>query len=239
MSLFNVYRVLGEDGSPKGLSLNRIQQHESGHTFIPIEVIAEHESGVSVHLFGTELEADAFCSGLESSGEDPVLSSVGRNELGCWAVIREIVNTDYWNEISPAGKIHVVDHRPSEPVTSREPVDHWDSKRYGGESYDPRQGYVMEVSDQRLWNGQVFAGILHTSNTEDEGLSVLLEVNSLLGNEDRHMPCLHVHFGTGNLAFSIFQDTDKKLILRPENGVRITSGEMLPNGNHAFSVEEN
>lgn len=71
----------------------------------------------------------------------------------------------------------MVDHRPSEPVSTKEPVDHWDSKHYGGESYEPRQDFVMELSDQRLWNGQLFVGLSRVQSDQDEGLTKVTSKN--------------------------------------------------------------
>jgi hypothetical protein len=125
-----------------------------------------------------------------------------------------------------------------EPEMTSIPVDHWDSTRYRGDLHLMRDKFVMEISDQRQMHGQLFASLLPEGSDMDEGLSIALEVNSMPGQDDRHVPCLHVSFGSGNVAFSVFQDSDQKLILRPETKVIIKSGEILPNGEHAYSVEE-
>jgi len=115
---------------------------------------------------------------------------------------------------------------------------HWNAARYGGE-LDPRAEYAMRVSDRRETSGQMFIDIApKEGHTDDLGIGIVVEVNNTPGDEDSQVPCVHVNFGNGNLAFSIFQAGLDKLVLRPETRVGVMSGEILPNNEHAWCVRE-
>lgn len=116
-------------------------------------------------------------------------------------------------------------------------VTHWDSARYS-DIESPRAKYTMRVSDQRVTHGQMFIDIEPIEgHLDDNGLSVVLEINNTPGNDESHVPSVHVAFGTGNTAFSVFQEGLDKLILRPENGVRFTS-EPLSDRETIFLIHE-
>lgn len=115
---------------------------------------------------------------------------------------------------------------------------HWNAARYGGE-VDPCAEYAMRVSDRRVASGQMFIDIApKEGHTDDLGIGIVLEVNNTPGTEDSDVPCVRVNFGNGNLAFWIFQAGLDKLILRPETRVGVMSGEILPNNEHAWRVQE-
>lgn len=113
-------------------------------------------------------------------------------------------------------------------------VEHWNSTLYGAE-LESSVPYLMRVADQRETHGQIFIDVQPVEgHVDDMGLGVILEINNTPGMDDSHVPAAHISFGSGEMAFTIFQDALDRLILRPETGVHIASGEILPNGEHAY-----
>lgn len=117
-------------------------------------------------------------------------------------------------------------------------AEHWNSTKYSGE-IEPRAKYNIRMADQRATHGQIYIDIEPIEgHIDDNGLGITLEINNTPGDEASQVPCAHINFGSGNLAFSIFQGGLSQLVLRPENGVRIESGMTLPNQEHAYCVQE-
>lgn len=124
----------------------------------------------------------------------------------------------------------------TDPATNAIPVSHWNSTQYGAE-VEPSSTYAMRLCDRRATHGQLFIDVQPDSgHTDDLGLGVVIEINNTPGMDHSHVPCAHINFGNGALGFSIFQDGLDNLVLRPETGVQIMSGAILPNGEHAYSV---
>lgn len=126
----------------------------------------------------------------------------------------------------------------AEARTDAVKVSHWDSATYTHSDNEPRAEYTMRVSDQREASGQMFIDIEPIDgHVDDMGLGITLEVNNTPGDDQSHVPCVHLSFGSGDLAVSLFQSGLDSFILRPETGVLIMSGTILPNNEHAYSVQ--
>lgn len=85
------------------------------NTSSEIDLLADDDNGLAVYLFDTIAECDAFRLGLESAGEDTIMSASGNTNLECPGVIREIDNLDAYRDLLDSddedGRIVVVDHR--------------------------------------------------------------------------------------------------------------------------------
>lgn len=109
------------------------------------------------------------------------------------------------------------------PADDVVPAAHWNSEKYGG---DQKTGatYNFRMSDQRQRNGQVYLDVEPVEgHTDDNGIGVTIEVGNTPGVDDSHVPAVHINFGNGDLAASIFQNGLDSLIIRPEVGVWLVS----------------
>lgn len=116
------------------------------------------------------------------------------------------------------------------------PVAYWDSQVYSDAMGDPANGkpYLMEITDQRESNGQLFVDVASEDGNLDNVLAATFEVNRLPGSRD-DVQCLHLHFDGDNMAASFFKQGDK-YIIRPETDVSIRD-TVLPNGERAWIME--
>lgn len=116
------------------------------------------------------------------------------------------------------------------------PVAHWDSKVYHESMSEPdkEKPFLLEVTDQREDNGQLFVDLANADGNLDDMLSGTFEVNSLAGVEG-DMPCMHLHFDGDSLAASFFKQGDR-FIVRPESDVRMTS-TVLSTGEQVWILE--
>lgn len=79
--------------------------------------------------------------------------------------------------------------------------------------------YLMEVTDQRNTNGQLFVDLGAVEGEVDDSLSATFEVNKIPGTETSTQ-CLHLCFNGDAPAVSMFKKGDS-YIIRPEHGVTI------------------
>jgi hypothetical protein len=107
-------------------------------------------------------------------------------------------------------------HLSGFPMIKSVKVKHWGCYDLNG----TRLTHQIDVDDQRLDNGQVYLTIGSLEGNVDELMSVTAEVNTnpLTGLD--HVPCLHVHFDSDALAFTIYKLNDK-ILLRPETDVTL------------------
>lgn len=115
---------------------------------------------------------------------------------------------------------------PPEEKASIVPVKDWDA--YSLVDVSPNT-HAFEIDDRRAIKGQAFVTISTIDGSLDDMLSVTMEVNSNPLNEDDKVPCAHVHFDDNQVAFSLFKVGDR-ILMRPENGVEITTETSFVNG---------
>lgn len=115
-------------------------------------------------------------------------------------------------------------------------VVHWDATRYGREGFEGEDStpFVLGAWDRREASGQFDVTMAPADGDGDDILYALFEVNRLAGSRD-DTQCVHMHFDSENLAFSVFKQ-GKKFILRPENGVTVLN-TVLPTGEKALIVQ--
>jgi hypothetical protein len=115
-------------------------------------------------------------------------------------------------------------------------VVHWDATRYGREGFegDGSTPFVLGAWDRREASGQFSVTMAPAEGDVDDILYALFEVNRLPGSKD-DTQCVHIHFDSENLAFSVFKQCNK-IILRPENGVTVLN-TTLPSGETALIVQ--
>jgi hypothetical protein len=112
------------------------------------------------------------------------------------------------------------------PVTNTSiKVKHWDAYHIEGTVAT----HQFDVDDQRVSNGQVFAGIGALEGLIDDMLAVTMEVTTNPLNGIDHVPCAHIHFDDSNLAVSLFKIGDK-ILVRPESEVAVTPFDYKMNG---------
>ena len=129
---------------------------------------------------------------------------------------------------------------PGEPVVgaileqfNNPPVYLWSSTHYGGDD-ETGPEFEIQLTDQRVTNGQLYIDMAAKNGHVDDMLSLSLEISRLPGGTT-DTQCAHLHFDGDNLAMSIFKQGDA-YILRPETDVRITPTQ-LPNGEHGYILE--
>ena len=121
------------------------------------------------------------------------------------------------------------------PMISKVEVFNWDSAdKYGGHQ-KATWAYEAEVVDQRRINGQLYVSVAASGGQTDDAMHASFEINSLELNRS-YTQCMHVHFDSDNLAFSLFKRGDQ-YIVRPENQVQLKP-TTLPDGTHAFVISE-
>lgn len=123
---------------------------------------------------------------------------------------------------------------PAQVMTSV-PVKHWavaDGSMLGG---DITPSFNMLVTDQRALNSSLHLDVAKDGEGDAARMSASFEINSLI-DDDEHLPCVHLHFDNGNLAFSVFKRGDQ-YILRPENQVEIKP-TVLPGKTRALVISE-
>jgi len=129
---------------------------------------------------------------------------------------------------------------PGEPVVgaileqvNNPPVYLWSSAHYNGDD-ETGPEFEIQLTDQRVTNGQLFIDMAAKNGQIDDLLSMILEINRLPeGKVDT--PCAHLHFDGANLAVSIYKQGDA-YILRPETDVTIKQTR-LPNGEYGYILE--
>lgn len=113
-------------------------------------------------------------------------------------------------------------------------VAYWDSEAYGGCTAGSEKPFLMEMADKRDSCGQIFIDVASQDGKPELLASVTVEISRLPDSGD-DAPCVHLHFDESNLAASFFKQGDR-FVIRPESGVRLTSG-VLENGEHAWFLE--
>ncbi len=108
----------------------------------------------------------------------------------------------------------------------------WDSDHYG-EALPNCEKFLMSVIDQRRSCGRMFIDIGPDEDMFDV-MSLSLEINRL-PETSQALQCVHVHFDSDNLAFSLFKQGNK-YVVRPEVGVTIKS-TILADGISALILE--
>lgn len=81
--------------------------------------------------------------------------------------------------------------------------------------------HQIDVSDQRVSNGQVYLTVGAIEGNVDDLLSLTAEVNTNPYTGIEHVPCIHVHFDNDALAMTLFK-IGNKIVLRLETDVSIT-----------------
>jgi|GEM_PF-2696475 hypothetical protein len=89
----------------------------------------------------------------------------------------------------------------------------------GMEAIEDSFDYVMEITDQRKSNGQLFVDVGAIEGNMDDLLSTTFEINKIPGTEITTQ-CMHLNFNGDAPAVSIFKKGDS-YIIRPEQGVTI------------------
>lgn len=99
---------------------------------------------------------------------------------------------------------------PGEPP-SGVPVRHW--------LLEAAPSFTMDLIDRREVGMAAVevTPIAMTDPTREASLSVFVEVSNF--GDEVHVPVVHVHFGSGELAMSLFARPGGGLLLRPERGV--------------------
>ncbi|EMN3634461.1 hypothetical protein R3Q56_006703 [Pseudomonas aeruginosa] len=115
------------------------------------------------------------------------------------------------------GKPGVWEFAAMHPARSMK-VKHWSAYN---EETSASATHEIEVHDQRGVNGQVYLTVGALEGALDEMLSVVAEVNTNPETGKESVPCIHVSFDSGAMAFSLFKIGDK-ILLRPENDVTLT-----------------
>lgn len=114
-------------------------------------------------------------------------------------------------------------------------IRHWNSTHYLGEvSGDADAEYEISVQDQLDSNGQIYVDVAPKGGDIDDLMALCVEINHIPETETP-VQCLHVHFDSGNLAFSLFKSGKDKFLLRPETGVCLK--EILVGGEIAYTIE--
>lgn len=114
-------------------------------------------------------------------------------------------------------------------------VVHWDATRYGREGIEDTGStpFVLGAWDRREASGQFDVTMAPADGDVDDLLYALFEVNRLPGSKD-DTQCVHIHFDSENLAFTVFKQ-GSSYIVRPENGVQVTHTS-LTTGEQALVV---
>lgn len=89
----------------------------------------------------------------------------------------------------------------------------------GLEAIENHLDFVMEITDQRNSNGQLFVDVGAVEGEVDDTLSATFEINKIPGTETSTQ-CLHLCFNGDSPAVSMFKKGDS-YIIRPEQGVTI------------------
>ncbi|MDA8152993.1 MAG: hypothetical protein M0003_09830 [Acidithiobacillus sp.] len=114
-------------------------------------------------------------------------------------------------------------------------IRHWNSTHYLGEtSGDADAEFEISVQDQLDSNGQMYIDVSPKGGNVDDLMALCVEINHLPETETP-VPCLHVHFDSNNLAFSLFKSGTDQFLLRPERGVRLK--EIRVDGEIAYQIE--
>lgn len=114
------------------------------------------------------------------------------------------------------------------------PVAYWNSEAYKGDEEGSEKPFLFEITDQRATAGQVFIDVAAENGKPELMAAVTMEINRLPLTKD-DLPCVHLHFDESSLAASIFKQGDR-FVIRPETGVRLSSG-VLENGERAWFLE--
>lgn len=78
------------------------------------------------------------------------------------------------------------------------PVGYWNDSHYTGDS-ENTEGlrWTCQINDQRQSSGQLYVDLYPVEGDLDDGFSLTIEVNRL-GQVGVSMPCVHVHFASGD-----------------------------------------
>ncbi|MDD2744494.1 MAG: hypothetical protein PHV02_19725 [Rhodocyclaceae bacterium] len=95
-------------------------------------------------------------------------------------------------------------------------VKHWGAYHVEG-TVDTHQ---FDIADQRETNGQAYITVGALEGSDDDLLSVTMEINTSPLNGIDHVPCAHVHFDGDSVAVSLFK-IGNKILVRPETEVSI------------------
>lgn len=113
-------------------------------------------------------------------------------------------------------------------------IRHW-SSYYAGEAIsDADAEFEVSVQDHLEENGQIYIDVAPKGGETDDLMGVCVEINHIPETEIP-VQCIHVHFDSDNLAFSLFKSGKDKFLLRPESGVRLK--EVRVDGEIAYEVE--
>lgn len=114
-------------------------------------------------------------------------------------------------------------------------IRHWNSTHYLGEaSGDADAEFEISVQDQLDSNGQIYIDVAPKGGDSDDLMALCVEINHL-PETGTPVQCLHVHFDSDNLTFSLFKSGKDKFLLRPKNGVRLK--EVRVDGQIAYEIE--
>ena len=109
-------------------------------------------------------------------------------------------------------------------------VRHWDEEQHSQDAPD----YAMSVQDYRDSDRQQNVNIEVIGKEGWQELGAMVEIGSLRGNEDAHVPVLHLAFDKSNMAASFFRDETGYLI-RPEADVALVE-ITLPDGSRGYRI---
>lgn len=170
---------------------------------------------------------------------DDKLASLGRHESFELADAAAPGQTHWiFNETSLKQFVEQAIPMLEAPVITSVPIQHWSVKDGSPELVSSAPAFNLKVTDQRAMRNSFFVDVEKASdgaNDSTQVMSTAFEINNLV-DDGEHMPCMHLHFASGNLAFSLFKRGDE-YILRPEVQVEIKP-IALPCRTPAFVISE-
>jgi len=110
----------------------------------------------------------------------------------------------------------------------------WDDPFYNGDGPHTNDEFTIQITDQRIANGQMFVDFVRLGNEEDDQLSISLEANRL-PESDAVTQCMHLHFDSNNMAMSVFRAGDEGYLLRTENGI-VIEPTTIPSGESVYKL---
>ena len=94
------------------------------------------------------------------------------------------------------------------------------------DAYDPTEAHPfthqLDITDQRITNGQVYADFRSLSGNSDEAMSITMEINHDPLGVAGPVPCAHIHFNDSEMAMALFKIGDK-ILVRPETNVSVNA----------------
>lgn len=211
----------------------------------PTGDISEGVGGLAVYLFGSEIQRNAFITGLYSAGDSLDGWAKGQTNLGCPGLIKEFGSRESFvacTRTEDPSHIVVFDYREHGDVDSLIPdqivsIFHRESKTYGG-SMTASPEFMLCLVDQRAEKGEVGVGVWPAKDATGENqIMVSVCVDTLLGGA-RSVPHVQVHHHTNHRRlFRLYKHSPLEHLLVPDKSVKFKP-HLMPNGTMGFVVSD-